>query len=218
VSRSRVTAGRVVLVLLASGGFTAAGAFGATGGGSQLANRALLTRAQLGSGWSVNSSRPRSVPPLTCGAFHPGTKGITRAGAAASPTYQQSASGPFVSQVAYAYASATQAQQVWGKVVRPALVRCVASALAQSSGSGVHFKVTGRRLLALPKLAANVAGYRASGTATQSAQSIDVYLDMIVLGRGSVITAVSISSFQQPAGRALELRLARAAARRLPGG
>lgn len=218
MSRSRVLAGRVgVLVLLASGGFTRA-AFGAAGGGSQLANHALLTRAQLGSGWSVNSSPPRSVPPLRCGAFHPGTKGITRAGAAASPTYQQSASGPFVSQVAYAYASATQAQQVWGKVVRPALVRCVASALAQSSGSGVHFKVTGRKLLALPKQSVNVAGYRASGTATQSAQSIDVYLDMIVLGHGSVITAVSISSFQQPAGRALELRLARAAARRLPGG
>jgi hypothetical protein len=79
----------------------------------------------------------------------------------------------------------------------------------------VHFSVTGKRLLSLPKLGVPAAGYRVSGEATSQGQSIDVFLDVVVLGSGRTIGAISISSFEQPVARALELRLARTVAERL---
>jgi hypothetical protein len=42
-----------------------------------------------------------------------------------------------------------------------------------------------------------------------------VFLDMLVLGSGRTITAISISSFEEPVTQKLELRLARAVATRI---
>jgi len=136
-------------------------------------------------------------------------------GRAESPTYGQSSSGPFVSQTAYAYGSGSQQGRVWNALARPKLVRCVAQALLAGSGGGVHFTVTGRQTLGLPALPANARGYRVSGTATTTGQTVNVFLDMILLGRGQTISALSISTFQVPVASRLELRLAGAAARRL---
>jgi hypothetical protein len=54
------------------------------------------------------------------------------------------------------------------------------------------------------------------GTATSSGQTNDVYLDMIVVGRGRLITTISITSFSDPVDSGFERRLARAAAHRMP--
>jgi hypothetical protein len=123
-----------------------------------------------------------------------------------------------VSQVAYVYATGAQRATVWNALVRPRLVRCVAASLAAGSGDGVRFMVTGKRLVSLPKLGVAAAGYRVGGTATSQGQSVDVFLDMVVLGSGRTISAISISTFEQPVARALEIRLARAVARRLGRG
>jgi hypothetical protein len=181
-----------------------------------LAAEALLRRSDFGSGWST-SPRPKSVPTLTCPRFNPATGGVVESGAAASPVLQPGSSGPFVSQTAYVYATGAQQAGFWHTVVRPRLIRCVEDSLSHGSADGVHFTVTGRRPLPLPRLAgARVEGYRVSGTANTTDQSIDVYLDLIVLGKGRTITDLSLSSFQQPASRRLELRLARAVLARVP--
>jgi hypothetical protein len=182
--------------------------------GDAVARGVLLRRADFGNGWS-SAPGPRSVPPLTCSRFSPPIRAaVTEVGDAVSPTFRQSSSGPFVSQLAYVYASGAQRAQVWRAVVQPRLVRCVAESLSAGSGHGVRFRVTGKRLLRLPRLGVAAAGYRASGEAISQGQAIDVFLDMLVLGSGRTITAISISSFEQPAARAVELRLARAVASR----
>lgn len=192
---------------------------GETPAGSELAGAALVHASDLGSGWSTSAAAPRRVPPLTCSRFDPAIpKEVTETGAAGSSTYEQSSGGPFVQQDAHAYASARQEQVVWGKVVRPALLRCVEQALRTGSGSGVSFTVSRGQPLALPKLAASAAAYRVHGTASGAGQTVDVYLDVLLLGRGNAISSLSISSFDSPPARRLELRLARAAARRLPAG
>jgi hypothetical protein len=183
--------------------------------GIALAHRVLLRRADLGSGWSVEAPAPTKVPALTCGRFDPSLPVITQQGAAATATFQQSSSGPFVGQNAYAYASQPQQREFWHGVVRPALIRCVAQSLQRGAGQGISYAVTGKQPLSLPHLPGPAAGYRVRGTANTTGQSVDVYLDMIVLGRGSLISEVSFSSFYDPAPRRLELGLTRRIARRL---
>jgi hypothetical protein len=118
----------------------------------------------------------------------------------------------------YVYATHAQESGVWNVVVRPPLLRCVAQSLSSGGGQGVRFAVTGKQLLNLPKLPVPAAGYQVSGTATSQGQSIDVFLDVLLLGSGRMVSAISISSFAQPVTQRLELRLARTVARRMNGG
>jgi hypothetical protein len=200
-----------VLALFAVGGSSALAAvrYRHTSAGTTLARQALLRRADLGSGWTVQAPAPKKPPKLTCGSFNPSLPAITQQGAGATATFQHSSNGPFVGQNAYAYASPSQRQELWHGVVRPQLVRCVAESLVRGAGQGVSFTVTGKQPLPLPQLRVPARGYRVSGTANAPDQSVDVYLDMVVLGRGRLVTELSFSSFYQPAPRELELRLAR---------
>jgi hypothetical protein len=188
-----------------------------TPAGMALARHALLRRGDLGRGWS-GLPAPTKVPDMTCPGFSPRLQGVVETGSATTPTFRGSSSGPFVSQTAYAYATAAQQGTVWRKVGQPGLLRCVAASLAQGSSNGVHFTVTDKRLVTLPKFAAQAAGYRVTGTASRPGQTIDVYLDVLVLGRGETVAEISISSFEQPVARSFELRLGRIVARRMGPG
>jgi hypothetical protein len=181
-----------------------------------MARSALLRRADLGHGWT-SQPPPARVPKLTCSGFSPSVNGTVQTGAAASPTFAQSSSGPFASSVAYVYAAAPQAVKVWRAVVTARLMRCVAQSLVAGSGQGVKFTVDRKQTLSLPSIAAQRRGYRVIGTATSTDQQIGVYLDVLVLERGRTIAALSFSSFEVPVSRALELRLARQVAGRLQG-
>ena len=136
---------------------------------------------------------------------------------AASPTFSQSRGGPFASQTAYVFGSAAQAADYWRRVVTRRLESCVASSLIDGSGNGVTFTVDRKQLLPLPRIGDRDAAYRVVGTATVPDQRVGVYLDMLVVGRGPALSAISFTSFSVPPTRSLELRLARVVARRLPG-
>lgn len=194
----------------------AAPLIGRTLAGDRAAQAVLVRRADFGSGWSATPA-PARVAPLTCPAFDPGLGGVTEIGAAASPTFGAGSSGPFVSADAYAYATAAQASIVWSRVIRPPLRRCVAEGLQAASGHGIKFQVTSSELLSLPGLDGRHAGYRITGTATRTDQSVDVFLDALVLSSSSRLVAVTVSSFFAPPTRRFELRLARIVARRLQG-
>jgi len=62
------------------------------------------------------------------------------------------------------------------------------------------------------------AGYRVTGTATVPYQTVNVYLDVLLLGAGDSVTELSISSFLEPPSRALERRLAKTVAGRIAAG
>jgi hypothetical protein len=185
-----------------------------TTAGNQLARGVLVRRADLGSGWSQTAA-PAKVPPLTCPAFNPAISGVTETGTAASPTFGHGSSGPFVSADAYVYATAGQATTVWSRAVRPQLRRCVAEGLRSASGNGTKFRVTTSGLLSLPPLGVRRAGYRIAGTATRTDQSVNVFLDALVLSTGRRLVTITVSSFFAPPTRQFELRVARIAAHRL---
>jgi hypothetical protein len=180
-----------------------------------VAHGALLRRADLGPGWTASALAQAPVG-LTCPDFNPTVSGVLESGVASSARFQLSANGPFVAQTVYVYETAPQAALLWRTVVRPRLVRCVAASLRHGSGGGIRFATTHQGQLGLPKLGARRSGYRVAGTATTTAQTINVYLDMVVLARGRTLTAISLSSFSEPVTRSLELGIARRAAARLP--
>jgi hypothetical protein len=179
--------------------------------------RAGLLRAGDLHGWK-DTAAPKKVPKLTCGVFEPDLSGIEMLAAAASPTFDQSSSGPFASQIVDVFKSPAQERSFWHRVVRRELLSCVADSLTAGSTSTVTFTVNHKQLLSLPPIKDSDAGYRITGTAVAPGSSDAVYLDMLVVGRGSEVSAVSFTSFFKPVSRSVELRLARLVASRLPSG
>jgi hypothetical protein len=175
---------------------------------SATARQALVRRADLGRGWSTEAAAPARAPNLTCQAFSPRLPGVHRRAAVASPTFQQSAQGPFLSQAAYLYGSRTQEQVAWRRIVTPRLLRCVVSALASGSGGGASFTVTSRHVSSLRRPAGSVARYRVGGNATSAGQTMPVFLDELVLRRAAMITVLDVSSFDAPPSDGLERHLA----------
>lgn len=210
--RPRRPLGRAVLAAtLAAAGVlasvtTAAGK--TTAAGNAQAATVLLTRAEIGRSWSEEAA-PKSVPPLTCPSFHPRLRGDVQIGAAISPRFQGSSSGPFVSQTAYVYATPAQGTAAARALMRAKLGTCVSASLVDGSGGGVSFAVSKESPLRLPRLGVAAIGYRVAGTASQPYQLVDVYLDAIVLAHGATVTEVSFATFLAPPAESLELRLAR---------
>lgn len=213
----RGTAAALGLMLV--GGSAAAAsnatAAGFTAGGESLAHHALLRRAELGHGWTADAPAPKPVPLITCLQFSPVVLGIHQTGAAATPRFQRSANGPFVSQTAYSYASPSQARRQARAEMRRGLLRCLAASLTQQSSSSLIFTVKHRRVLPKPATSLKAAAYRVSGSASQADQTVDVYLDAILMRSGRTITELSIATFLQPPGRSLERRLTRRIAARI---
>jgi hypothetical protein len=175
---------------------------------SATGRQALLRRADLGRGWSTEAAAPARAPSLTCRAFSPRLPGVHLRAAVASPTFQQTTQGPFVSQAAYVYGSAAREQMAWRRIVTPRLLRCAVAALATGSGGGASFTVTSRQVSSVRRPAGAVARYRVRGTATASGQTMPVFLDELVLRRAAIITVVDVSSFNAPPSDALERHLA----------
>ena len=207
----------VVLALLLAGTAGGAVATHPTAAGKALARNLLLRPSDLGRSWT-STPAPTTVPGLTCPGFSPSLSGVVQTGSAISPTFQASSTGPFASQTAYAYASASEEETVWREVARPHLLTCVAASLVRSTRGGVHFSVKSKRLVALPSLPVHAMGYRVVGTASVPNQTVNVYLDVVLLGGGTTVTELSFSSFLQPLARGFELRLARIVAGRVAAG
>jgi hypothetical protein len=177
------------------------------------ARAGLLHRADL-HGWGETAAT-KKVPELACSAISPNLSGIKLLASADSPTFSDGSSGPFASNTAYVYGSVAQERSFWHRVVGRGLLACVADSLTAGSTSSVTFSVERKYMFSLPRIGARDAGYRARGTVASAYGSSTVYLDMIVVGEGSELAAISYTSFFDPPSRSLELRLARLVAGRL---
>jgi hypothetical protein len=178
------------------------------------ARAALLRHTDL-RGWA-STAPPRKPPQLTCGAFNPDMTGITPLAAVASRTYRQSSEGPFASEAVYVFASSAQERKFWDRVVRPRLLACVADSLVAGSGHGVTFTVDRKHLQSVPKIGDRDREYRVVGTATVQLGSDTVYLDALLVARGSAVAEFSFTNFFSPVPWSLQSRLARAVERRMP--
>jgi hypothetical protein len=188
-----------------------------TATGMAAARHLLVTIRAFPAGWTT-AAAANGFSGLTCPVFTPSTKGVIERGAASSPSYRAATEGPFANQSAYVYATAAQASLFWRRVATPGIARCVAQSVTQASTTNVQFKVTGRRPIAAPSLAARTAAYRVTAKVTTPGQTADAYVDLVLVGRGRAISALGFWGVNDPVPRSLEARIARAAAKKLPSG
>jgi hypothetical protein len=173
----------------------------------------LITRAGLGSGWGVTNPAPTRVPAVSCHALPTGLKSQRRQ-AAASATFGQGSSGPFVQQTAYRWATAATATAIWRQVARTSMLGCLAQSLTHGGSGGVTFTVTGRRRLAAPRLSVRIRGYRVTATARISGQDYPAYVDELVINTPGAVSEVSFASYYDPPPATLEARAGRLVQRR----
>jgi hypothetical protein len=184
-----------------------------TAAGSAAAQHALIASGDLGPGWTAGAT-PAKPDKLTCGET-PSLAGVVETGAAVSPTFRAGASGPFVSQAAFVYGTASQAAALWRHVAGPNVLACLARSVADGGAKGVRFAVLRREPLSRPAAGARSSAFRVIVQAKTKAQKVTAYVDMVLLGRGNAVTALSFASFTEPVDTTLELSLARIVARRL---
>lgn len=184
-----------------------------TPAGMAAARRALLQRSDVGAGWGIGAT-PKAPGSLAC-TSPSSLKGVVETGAAVSPTYRATSSGPFVSSSAFVYGSSAGAAKFFTQVAKPRALTCLARSLTGKNASGVTFTIVKRQVLPAPRVPAVAAAYRVVGRAAVQAQKVTVYADVVLVQRGNAIAEVTFASFSAPLSASTEQRVARAAAGRL---
>jgi hypothetical protein len=186
----------------------------------------LLTRGDLGGGWSVSATsggRGDDVD-FRCPGYQPDESDLTLTGDATSPDFELATAGTisFGSSIASLYATAPQAKASWARVVKPGLVRCFVRLLEdevgaqqQAQGTPLALEITASGRVAFPAVASRTSAYRISGVVTQGQLTIPMHLDIVLLGSGRANGGFIAVSLFKPFARAAEVRLARITAARM---
>jgi hypothetical protein len=185
-----------------------------TPAGTAAAQRALLPARDLGAGWT-EGAKALKTESLGCGT---GTKlpvGVVEIGTADSATFEQSGSGPFISQAVFVYQTPAEAFVLWQGVAGPAVLSCLAQSALSGGGQGVGLEVLQRQRLWRPAPGTRSSAYRIVVQVQTTAQKVRAYIDVVLLGRGAAVTSLSFAGFSEPMAASLELATARAAASRL---
>jgi hypothetical protein len=198
-----------VLVPAALGAKIPAG--GHTDAGMAAADRALIGVRNLGAGWTAGPAG--GIERLGCSATTPAA--IVETGTATSPTFEASSAGPFVSQAAFVYETEAQARSMWSMVAGPATFGCLAKSVAGAGAKGVRFEIVHRNRLSRSAAGSRSYAYRIMLRAITKDQKVNAYVDLVLLERGSALTALSFAGFAEPVATSLELTAVRAASTRL---
>jgi len=200
----------LLAILLAA----AAPAMKHTAADTTLAKASLVKVADFGKGWTGKAG-PQVGVVLGCTGFRPSGKGIVETGAASSPAISHGTVGPFVLQKTSVYATTAEANTYWQRAVTPHLTTCVAGVLQGVAARGVKVTITKQGTLPFSTSLAHTAAYRVVGLL--GPHKYKNYVDVIVLGRGRMLTVIEITSFQQPP-TSLEKGLAAIVPARMNGG
>jgi len=178
------------------------------------ARASVLAVKDLGKGWTGQAS-PQSGVTFSCPGFRPSGAGVVETGAAASPTFSYSQTGPFVLQKASVYATDGQASTYWRRAVTPKLLTCAVQTLQAVSARGVKVKIMKQTTYPLKTGITHTLAFRVAGSLTSNGNTVTNYLDVIVLGSGRTITAITISSFRSAPPKDFELILAHEVAQKI---
>jgi hypothetical protein len=180
------------------------------------ARASLVTAADLGKGWTGKAS-PQEGATFGCNGYRPSGAGIVETGGASSAALTYDTTGPFVLQKTSVYASAGQANTYWQRAVRPGLIACAVQTLEQVTTRGIKLTITAKGTLPFSSSLSHTAAYRVVGTLESGKNKIVNYFDVIVLGQGKTITAITISSFKFAPPKSFERIVARIVAEHLNG-
>jgi len=179
-----------------------------------LAQTTLVKVADFGKGWTGKASRQQGVG-LGCAGFNPSGKGIVETGAASSATISYGSTGPFITQSTSVYRTPAQANTYWQRAVTPRLITCVSGVLKGLSKRGITVTITSQGKLPFSGTLEHTTAYRA--VATVGKNKLTYYIDVILLGQGREITALTINSIEAPVPAKFENALAAIIAKRMGG-
>lgn len=180
---------------------------------SQLARNVMLTRSDLGTGWS--STPAASGRPFVCVRSQTGTRLPGPAAGARSRDFSAGQTGPFVEQIALTYRTLGAAGRFWRAVTSGGLVNCMTQSLNSESLGDIHFQVVASLEHTISVRGARTFGHEFRVSESAGGESTSIYLDLLLLERGRLVSLVSVSSLGSPALPSTEWRLESAVARRL---
>jgi hypothetical protein len=185
--------------------------------GTTAAKGSLITLSDLGKGWTAGATGTPGLH-LACTGWSPSGKGIVETGAAGSPSYSATQTGPFLSQTTSVYGSTKQASTYWARAVQPGLVACVVQTVAALEAQGIHVKVLSKGALPVTKESSLTAGYRVVASLTSPGKTPrKLYFDVVLVGRGNTLSELSMTSFVAPVPAKVEAALAKLVASRIGG-
>jgi hypothetical protein len=185
-----------------------------TPAGTALAKSVALELSDLPAGWKAAAGGV-GAGTVTCKSFSPKQSDLTTIGTAETSFASSDGLNNAITSVSV-FKTPAQAQTSWSRLVRPALLACLASSLESLANKTTTVKVTSKGSLPLRVPGRRHAGYRVTADVTLSGQTFKTYLDAILQGAGQTDTAVLLTSVGQAPAKALESKLAATVARRLP--
>ena len=179
-----------------------------TAAGTSAAKASLLTKTDLGSGWTATTTKGAGIE-VSCSGHMPNGKGIVETGAAASPSFAGGSTGPFIVQETSVYKTSRQTSAYWQRAVNAGLVTCTRQALESITSKGIKVKIDSQGALKLQQVAPLTAGYRVVATLSSKTQkALKTYMDWIFVAKGNTLTQIEISDFTQPVPAKYEYALA----------
>ncbi len=198
-----------MLALAVTAAAAAAGpALDHTAAGSAAAKASLITKTDLGSGWTSSATKGAGIE-VSCTGHVPSGKGIVETGAAASPSFAGGQAGPFVVQETSVYKTSAQASAYWKRAVDAGVVNCTRQALETITAKGIKIKIDSQGPIKVQQVGKLTAGYRVVATLSSAKQkSLKTYMDWIFVGKGNALTQIEISAFSQAVPAKYEYALA----------
>jgi hypothetical protein len=177
------------------------------------ARSVLITRADLGRGWSARP-QAESDGDIECSSMTFDESHLVETGAADSPWFSN---GPLVglSQGVSVYRTVAEAGASWRMAVRPQFPACVREAFDGKTISGVRLDVVRVSRVAFPSVAPRTAAYRLVATMTVAGRKLHARMDWILLGRGRTLTVLFFSGIEQQVPASFERATAGLVAKRL---
>lgn len=172
----------------------------------------VLRQADLPAGWK---SEPASGGGgnLTCPGFQPKQSDLTKTGHADS-SFTRPGGLVFTASTVGIFESVAQAQASWDRVVRPGLLGCLASFVANAKTKA---SVVSQGTLAFPALSDRAAAFRVVAAIKAQSATFKAYVDVVLEGSGRADVAMIFVFVVAPPDPVLERRLAAAVAGRLKG-
>jgi hypothetical protein len=140
-------------------------------------------------GWKAKKSSSNSSTPR-CSYYNPDQSDLTENGHVDSPQFTLP-SGSFVSSTTGIFKSAAQGKTAYGRVVQPALPKCLADIFRKGTGHPSQVTIVSAGPVSFPNSAERTNAYRVVASFKVSkTQTVPVYIDLVAMNRGKVDTAL----------------------------
>ncbi len=185
-----------------------------TAKGQAIARAVVLKKSDLSAGFV---GHPATDDPLPKGARCDSVdeSDLTVTGDASSPNFSRDAVGIAVGSSASVYRSERESSAAWRRAGTAAAVRCFADLVRLTSPAPRKVHIVSAKRIPFPAVGQSAIAYRVVASVEVSGRPVKAYFDAILLRRGTVQSALVVTSVGRAVGREQERALAGVLANRM---